>query len=81
MEQGLIIINKSGFLGSRKPCTNCGNKDCKKKGTQNNGEDDDDEDLEPLYPAGISEEDEEEQEADENALEPMLPASARSVKY
>ena len=77
----MLIIQKSGFMGSRKPCTSCGK--CGKNDEQHNNRDEGD--LEPLLPVAVREilkrkvEGEEDQEEEENQdqLEPMLPASVR----
>ena len=59
-QTGLLIINKSGYLGGSS----------RTKNVQDN-----EDNLEPMYPLGIRkiEEDQEEEETDD--LEPMLPSS------
>jgi hypothetical protein len=61
-KSGMLIINGGQLGGS-----------VRTKNVQDNGND-----LEPLYPAGITEaEEQEEQEENEDQLEPLLPAQAR----
>lgn len=75
-KNSMIIVQKSGYMGSRKPCDNCGK--CKKKTAQNNNRDDDEDDedqdlLEPLLPYGVDPDSKRNIKPDANSLEPMFP--------
>lgn len=75
-KDSMIIVHKSGYMGSRKPCNGCNKcgKDVNKTSTDVL---DNESDLEPLYPLGVRKI-EGEGEEEEQEFEPLLPVGVET---